>query len=88
MPLGIVPGGEAPHIRGTGECGGISCHICSLSGCSSYRPGCQVLAGSEFGACSAGVSLGCLVGGGLRGQVSFVCPLKHWAYRVKVGQFC
>ena len=49
MPLGIVPGGEAPHIRGTGECGGISCHVGSLSGCSSYRPGCQVLAESELG---------------------------------------
>ena len=49
MPLGIVPEGEAPHIQGTGECGSISCHISSLSGCSSYRPGCEVLAGSDLG---------------------------------------
>ena len=49
MPLGIVPEDEAPHIQGTGKCGGISCCTCSLSGCSSCRPGCQVLAGSALG---------------------------------------
>ena len=52
MPLGIVPEGEAPHIQDTGECGGISCRICSLSGCSSCRPGCRLgLSWGLFGWC-------------------------------------